>query len=176
MMLPTLATERIVLRPLVPEDAAAAHKFLSDEQVMRFWSSGPHADLAETESYIVHNCTGGAHESWAITEAEGPAIGWVNFTERRPGVYEIGYILARDAWGRGIAREALGMAIAHVFETLGARRIFADTDPDNAASIALLERLGFAREGLLRQEWLTHLGVRDTIIFGLLASEWRSQS
>jgi RimJ/RimL family protein N-acetyltransferase len=52
--------------------------------------------------------------------------------------------------------------------------VFADTDPENAASIALLERLGFRREGLLRGEWETHIGVRDSVILGLLRDEWRS--
>ena len=160
-MLPTLRTERLVLRPLAPEDARDAHRFLSDERVMRYWSSGPHADLAETAAYIAGNCTGGAHESWAV-----------NLCERRPDVYETGYILSAEYWGRGLAREAIAAALDHVFGPRGARRVFADTDPDNAASIALLERLGFTREGLLREEWRTHLGIRDTLILGLLASEW----
>ena len=55
----------------------------------------------------------------------------------------------------------------------GQRRVFADTDPDNRGSIALLERLGFRLEGRLRGEWHTHIGVRDSLIYGLLAEEWR---
>ena len=55
----------------------------------------------------------------------------------------------------------------------GQRRVFADTDPENVSSLALLERLGFRREGLLRGEWATHLGVRDSVILGLLRDEWR---
>ena len=47
------------------------------------------------------------------------------------------------------------------------------TDPENAASVALLGRLGFKLEGQLRGEWETHIGVRDSLIFGLLAEEWR---
>jgi RimJ/RimL family protein N-acetyltransferase len=173
-MLPTLRTERLVLRPLVPEDARDAYRFLSNEQVMRYWSSGPHTDIAETERYIVGNCTGGSHESWAITETGGPAIGWVNLGERRPGVYETGYILSADYWGRGLAREALGAGLEYVFGTFGARRIFADTDPENMASIKMLEGMGFTREGLLRSEWETHIGIRDSLIFGILRDEWKS--
>ena len=56
----------------------------------------------------------------------------------------------------------------------GARRVFADTDPENDASIALLQRLGFRREGVLRAEWETHIGVRDSVILGLLKDEWRT--
>lgn len=106
-MLPTLKTERLVLRPLVPEDANDARRFLRDERVMRYWSSGPHQDIAETERSILGNCTGGSHESWAIIEAGGAAIGWINLGERRPRVYETGYIPSFDWWGRGLAGEAL---------------------------------------------------------------------
>lgn len=164
-----------MLRPLVPEDARDAYRFLSDSQVMHYWSNGPHGDIAQTERYIVGNCTGGSHESWAITESGGPAIGWINLGERRPGVYETGYILDASWWGRGFAREALSAGIDHVFGTLGARRIFADTDPENTASIKMLEGLGFACEGRLRGEWETHIGIRDSLIFGILREEWDSK-
>jgi [ribosomal protein S5]-alanine N-acetyltransferase len=164
-----------VLRPLGPEDARDAHRFLSDERVMKYWSSGPHADIAETERYILGNCKGGSHESWAITEAGGVAIGWINLGERRPQVYETGYTLCADYWGWGFAREALNAGLDHVFATLGARRVFADCDPENTASIRLVESLGFIREGHLRAEWETHIGVRDSLIFGLLRHEWTGQ-
>lgn len=170
--LPTLRTLRLILRPLVPDDARDAHRFLSDERVMRYWSSGPHVDIAETERYIVGNCVGGTHESWAITEPGGPAIGWVNLGERRPAVYEMGYILSADRWGGGLAREAVRAGLDHVFGECNARRIFADCDPENIASIRLVESLGFIREGHLRGEWETHLGIRDSLIFGILRNEW----
>ena len=54
----------------------------------------------------------------------------------------------------------------------GQRRVFADTDPDNRFSIGLLQKLGFQLEGHLRAEWETHIGVRDTLLFGLLRDEW----
>jgi ribosomal-protein-alanine N-acetyltransferase len=102
------------------------------------------------------------------------AIGWVAAGEKRQGgVTEIGYILARDHWGKGIAAEAVSAVIDQLFAE-GQRRIFADTDPENTASLALLDRLGFKREGYLRAEWETHIGVRDSVILGLLSDEWRS--
>jgi RimJ/RimL family protein N-acetyltransferase len=82
--------------------------------------------------------------------------------------------LYRAHWGRGIATEAVAALIDELFAE-GQRRLFADTDPDNVASIALVERLGFKREALLRAEWETHIGVRDSLIFGILADEWRAQ-
>ncbi len=64
--------------------------------------------------------------------------------------------------------------IDYGFGALGLRRIYADTDPDNAGSNRLLEHLGFTGEGRLRAEWETHIGVRDSLIWGLLADEWRA--
>jgi len=54
------------------------------------------------------------------------------------------------------------------FDTLELHRIAADVDPDNSASLSLFLRAGFQREGLLRGNWKTHLGVRDSVILGKL--------
>ncbi|PMY02106.1 GNAT family N-acetyltransferase, partial [Pseudomonas sp. MPR-R2A5] len=92
--------------------------------------------------------------------------------EKRPGVSEIGYLVARQHWGSGIAREAVSAVLDQVLRVEGQRRVIADTDPENTASNGLLKALGFTLEGRLREEWETHLGVRDTFLWGLLASDW----
>lgn len=179
MTVPTLKTARLVLRQLRADEADAIALFavLSDPEVMIWWSSGPHESLAETREYLARNA---ADEQdwlcWAITMGDDAALGWVILMDGRPGVGEIGYILRRDHWGRGIAREAVGRAVAYGFDDLGFRRIFADTDPENVGSIALLERLGFQYEGRLRGEWQTHIGVRDSLIYGLLRDEWAART
>lgn len=171
-MLPTLASARLVLRPLLHADADALHPVFADEGTMRYWSGPPHADLAETRAYVAGNAAQDDWLTWAITEDGGPALGWVTLGAHRDGVRELGYVLHRDFWGQGYAREAVATVIDHGFAAMGLRRIFADCDPDNAGSIRLLESLGFRREGHLRGEWETHLGIRDSLIFGLLSAEW----
>jgi len=179
MPAPTLTTARLVLRHLRADKAEAEALFavLSDPQVMIWWSSGPHQSLAETSDYVARNS---AEEEdwlcWAITAGDDVALGWVILMDGKPGVGEIGYILRRDKWGSGIAREAVSRVIDHGFGDLELRRIFADTDPENAGSIALLERLGFQYEGQLRGEWETHIGVRDSLIYGLLRDEWMEKT
>ena len=86
---------------------------------------------------------------------------------------EIGYSLARPHWRKGYAREAVSRLLDLLFREEGNRRVFADTDPDNVGSNTLLERLGFVCEGRLRGEWETHIGVRDSFIWGMLAEEWK---
>lgn len=175
MPAPTLTTDRLVLRQIRADDAEALFPVLSDPEVMIWWSSGPHQSLAETAEYVASNATEGqGFECWAITADDDIALGWVILIDGKPAVKEIGYILHRDQWRSGIAREAVGRVIEYGFTELELRRIFADTDPENTGSIGLLERLGFQREGHLRSEWETHIGVRDSLIFGLLQSEWRT--
>lgn len=170
-----LETDRLVLRQLMNDDARALHAALSDPVVMRWWSSGPHSSLAETEAYVARNAEQTEDwRCWAITEAGDEAIGWVVLIQKRPGVQEIGYILRRDRWRQGYAREAVAAVISRTFSSSATRRVMADTDPDNTASVRLLESLGFVREGLLRGEWETHIGIRDSLILGLLRGEWNA--
>jgi len=173
MTAPTLTTARLVLRQLREDDAAALFPVLSDPEVMIWWSSGPHTSLAETADYVKGNAAEGqGYDCWAITAGDDVALGWVILIDGKPDVKEIGYILHREHWGNGIAREAVSRVIDHGFDDLKLRRIFADTDPENAGSISLIQRLGFQYEGRLRGEWETHIGVRDSLIFGLLQDEW----
>lgn len=68
--------------------------------------------------------------------------------------------------------EALGALISYAFENLALHRLEADIDPRNTASARSLERLGFQREGLLRERWIVAGEVSDTAFYGLLRSEW----
>jgi RimJ/RimL family protein N-acetyltransferase len=86
---------------------------------------------------------------------------------------EIGYALARDCWARGYMQEALTGFIAWLFDTLGLHRLEADVDPANLASARSLRRMGFQRDGLLRESWLVDGEVSDSELHGLLAREWR---
>ena len=173
MIATTLFGKRLILRQLHVNDAPALFEVLSDDNVMLFWSSGPHTDIEETQKYIAWNADSTVgHICWAITLDEVTALGWVVLLPRRQNTFELGYILGRSHWRKGYVSEAVGMALDFAFNHLDARRIMADTDPDNMASIALLEKLGFRQEGHLREEWETHIGVRDSLLFGLLRSEW----
>ena len=169
---PVITTARLVLRPRTATDADALFPAMSDPAVMHFWSRAPYGDVDALRADFARVHAG--WRAWAIIRsADGATIGFVAAGEKwHGGVSEVGYLLARDAHRQGFAREALAGLIATLFAE-GQRRVSADVDPDNAPSIALLNRLGFRREGRLRDEWRTHIGVRDSLIFGLLAAEWR---
>jgi ribosomal-protein-alanine N-acetyltransferase len=169
--IPRLETARLRLRTRTAADADALFPSFADAELMHYWSHGPHETVEQTRAKFAEAFA--LWRAWALTlQGDDRAIGFVAVGEKRPGVSELGYMLARAHWGRGIAREAVGAVLDQLFRVERQRRVFADTDPDNAPSNALLETLGFQREGLLRAEWETHIGVRDTVLWGLLASDW----
>jgi [ribosomal protein S5]-alanine N-acetyltransferase len=171
---PLLESARLRMRPLSVDDAEAMHLIYGDEEAMRWWSHPPHTSLDETRARMEKNIGSPDWRAWAITlKGDDTAVGQLAAHEKRQGkVIEIGYSLARTHWGKGYAREAVSRLLDLLFRDEGNRRVFADTDPDNAGSNGLLEGLGFVCEGRLRGEWETHLGVRDSFIWGLLAEEW----
>lgn len=161
---PRLEAPGLVLRPLETSDAEALFAAHSDPRTHQYWSSAPHKSVAQTEVYIEDTISAG--RSWAITEAGGEALGRIALFELREGVADIGIIMRPDATGRGLASKALALVCGYGFDTLDLHRIAADVDPDNSASLSLFLRAGFQREGLLRGNWKTHLGVRDSVILG----------
>ena len=164
------------MRPQTVADARALHEAYADQALMTWWSSAPQATVADTESYLADRTMPGDWRGWVMVErASGSVIGTLSTKDTRHRVAEIGYLLVRRFWGRGYAREGVARLIDLLFAE-GHRRVMADADPDNAASNRLLEALGFTCEGRLRAEWETHIGVRDSLIWGLLADEWISSS
>ena len=119
---------------------------------------------------------GGLQWGIALDDDDGRIIGTVTLCafaldHRR---CEIGYALGADHWGQGLAGEAVARALAFAFDELDLARIEADVDPRNDASIRLLERLGFQREGLLRARWRVAGEVQDALVYGLLREDRRS--
>ena len=160
------------MRPESVDDAVALHEAYRDVALMR-WSSAPHATVADTVAYLTPDGQHPHWRGWAMTIAgSDDAIGTLAATERRRGVAEIGYLLVRTHWGQGYAREGVTRLLDLLFGDEGYAGVYADTDPDNAGSIALLERLGFRREGVLAGEWETHIGLRDSVIYALSRDEW----
>jgi RimJ/RimL family protein N-acetyltransferase len=172
---PWLATRRSILRPLARADAPALLPSFADPEVMRWWSRGPFTSEQELADWLVPApgaWPGG--RSWAVAESDtGPAIGRLAAMDRGDGVSELAYLVVRERQGHGTAREALARLIDHLIAGEGYRRLFADVDPDNAASNRLVERFGFTLEGRLREALTTHIGPRDSLISALLAREWR---
>jgi RimJ/RimL family protein N-acetyltransferase len=173
VILPVLETQRLRLRALEPGDAEALHPTLADPESMTWWSHPPMQSLEATREHLERNAATPGWRNWYFAPRDGgAALGFVAVGEKRNGPLELGYLIVRERRGEGLMREAVSCVLDQLFGTEARRRVFADTDPDNRNSRALLERLGFTLEGRLRGEWETHIGVRDSLIYGLLREEW----
>ncbi|PRQ07198.1 GNAT family N-acetyltransferase [Enhygromyxa salina] len=177
--LPTLDAARVRLRWLTLADASDVFEVFRDPDTMRYWSSLPMQRREQASALIeqIHACF--ANQSlyqWGVERrSDGRVIGTVTLasldvSNRRA---DIGFALARDTWGSGYMSEAASAVLSFGFDTLGLERVEADVDPRNAASLVLLERLGFVREGLLRERWRVGTEVADSAMLGLLRREWR---
>ncbi|HWE28841.1 MAG TPA: GNAT family protein [Polyangia bacterium] len=175
---PTLTTLRLRLRALRAEDAVALFDVFADDETMRYWSTPPHSSLAVTAKMvteIIARNISNAGSEWAITSADSDvAIGKIGHWQwqRTHSRSEIGFILRRDHWRRGLGVEALRAAVGYGFTTLGLNSIEAQLDAANTASARTLERVGFRREGCTRQSYFDGRNYGDTLIYGLLASEF----
>src|SRR5262245_21830836 len=148
---------------------------------MRYWSTPPMTALSEAEALlrdIQRHAEGTTLFQWGIARREDDlVIGTCTLfrIDREHRRCELGYILRRDLWGRGLATEALTAVLTHAFGPLGLHRVEADIDPRNAASLRLVERLGFTREGHLRERYFVAGDIQDSVIYGLLAPDWRAR-
>lgn len=175
----TLPTARLALRPLCLDDAAPLFAMYSDIEFMRYWSFPAMKRFEQAVDYLARRMQGSAAELeivWAIElTATREVIGLcslfnVDMASKRA---EIGFGLQRPFWGQGYMSEAARAVVDCAFDVFGLRRLEADIDPRNVASIRLVERLGFIREGLLRERWLIDGRIADSAIYGLLQTDRR---
>jgi ribosomal-protein-alanine N-acetyltransferase len=152
--IPTLQTERLILREMLLEDAPALHPMFSDAETMRFMYMLPHTTVEETQHHLWHDKH--RHEGtcyWTIVRRDtDEAIGTIGFLGGTsiPGM---GYIIRRDQWGEGIVVEAAQAALAYGFTELGYDRVELWINEQNTASQRVADKLGFTRVGRLRQRY-----------------------
>ncbi len=176
-----LRTERLLLRPLIPTDAAALFEVFSDDKVMRYWSGAAWSCIDQAYDKI-------AQYSKSLRENESIGLGIINsqtnlvigscslfHLDAQCKRAEIGYGMASTSWGKGYMHEALIALINFGFEELDLNRLEADIDPRNTASLRTVERLGFIHEGHLRERWIVEGEVSDSSIYGMLRLDWLAQ-
>ncbi len=159
----------------------ALYQVFADPAVTRYWSAPPLADLAAARALLqeIHDyfARGNLYQ-WGIALAETDQVigtvtlAWIDRDHRRA---EVGFALAASAWGQGYATEAVARLIEHAFGDMELHRLGADLDPRNEPSLRLLERLGFQREGLLRERYHLAGEIQDSLIMGLLRREWAAR-
>lgn len=167
-----LETERLILRMWTLDDAPAAFEICRDAEVMKYIGTGkPYETVEQAEEFTRRAA---AHQKangfcrWAMVFKETrEIIGSCGFA-RLPaiGEIELGYLIRRKYWGKGLATEAAAACLRYGFEKLGFREIIALTDLENAASHRVLEKIGFTRRGVELfgdEENLVYLAIRTSI-------------
>jgi RimJ/RimL family protein N-acetyltransferase len=178
--LPTLTAPRVTLRWLTGQDVDALYGIFSTPEVMTYWSCPPYQDIAEAKELLTSIESGFETKTlfqWGVASNEDDSIiGTCTLFQLDAGNRraEIGYVLGREYWGKGYMGEALMRLMAFCFEDLDLVRLEADVDPRNSASIRSLERLGFQREGFLRERWIVDGKIMDSLFYGLLRRDWEA--
>tara|TARA_R110000764_G_scaffold57276_1_gene124733 strand:- start:1001 stop:1537 length:537 start_codon:yes stop_codon:yes gene_type:complete len=165
------------MRPLNPiADGPALHAIFGNPDCCTWLPDPAFRDVKTTIAKLKSWTNGFEATSWTIAQTEdGPAVGRISLYNigRDPNVWEAACMVAPAARGQNFAARGLSYAVGFLFATTTARRVYADIDPDNHASLKTFEKLGFTREGQLRGEWETHIGIRDSVIYGLLRTDPR---
>lgn len=178
-----LETERTALRSPDRDDLDWIRKLFHHEQV---WGLGTYAKpstadqletfyeetLSSEDSVHLLVCVDPAGSPGRVEDRTEP-VGLVAMTDHDPerGTAELGYWLDPDAWGEGYATEAAGRLVRYGFDQRALRKWSAKIVGGNDRSVAVVERLGFTKEGTHREEWYLDGAWRDMLWFGLLRTE-----
>ncbi|CAN5477657.1 GNAT family protein [soil metagenome] len=179
---PTLQTVRLSLRPFAESDADAIYALQSNPRVVRYWDSPPWSDRSRAKRFL-ETCKEMEHDGsgarLAIDRREDNRfIGWCCLVEWNPDYRSaiLGYCFEEAAWGRNFATESAAALLQWAFDTLDLNRVQSETDTRNLASARVLEKLGFEREGTLRENCIVDGEISDSWIYGLLRRQWQASA
>ncbi len=178
-----IETERLILREFVAQDWPAVLAYQRDPRYLQFYplTNRTEAEVRDFVQMFLNQQSEIPRRKFqlAITlQNDDQVIGSCGIRRKPENDWEadIGFELAPDHWGRGFATEAAGAIVNYGFQDLELHRISSWCIADNTASARVLEKVGLRPEGRLRDN--EHFKGRwwDTLLFGLLKSEWRSDA
>lgn len=173
----SLRGERVVLREFAVDDVDQVLALVGDERVTA-WLSFDSRSRAEADAMVAGTLERARAEPrseyyLAVALPAGDEIvGFVRLGLDGVQAAKLGYAVHADKWGRGYATEAVRLMLDFGFGRLGLQRISAAIGPDNAASIAVVRRLGLQYEGRIRHHVHTNGAWRDSLLYSVLADEW----
>jgi [ribosomal protein S5]-alanine N-acetyltransferase len=156
METPVIETERLILRPLTEGDAKAVFEgWASDQEVARFMRWNLHKNIEETKEWLVSEEAAAMSEdiyNWGFILKESQRLigsGGLIYSHQHQ-LYELGYALARDCWGKGLTTEAARRIVEYAKDELKIERLFAAHAIDNVASGKIINKIGFTyqKEGV----------------------------
>lgn len=175
---PLIETERLLLQPMEAGHIDFVFQHFSDPEINRYILDDEPVQTMEQAQEIVdfYVPPRKSYNRWVLTlKTYLTPIGTCGFHkwDQRNHHAEIGYDLGTTYWHKGYMTEALQAVLQHGFEKMELNRIEAIVYPENTASLRVLERLGFQKEGLLRQSFRQGDRYYDHWLLSLLKDEWR---
>ncbi|MCL2652694.1 MAG: GNAT family N-acetyltransferase [Propionibacteriaceae bacterium] len=174
----TLKTDRLLLRRFSIDDTDAMFdNWASDPEVTKFLKWPAYTDKAPLRQYLTEAMTSYDSDEtylWAVElNADGTLIGSIVAKGGHDEIEmkEVGYSLGRQWWGQGYATEATGAVIRFLFDQVGVNRVEAVHDPDNPASGRVMAKCGMRQEGVLRARERSNQGIRDAVMWAILAGD-----
>ncbi|MGM9986281.1 MAG: GNAT family N-acetyltransferase [Bacillaceae bacterium] len=171
--LPTLETERLLLRKITLEDVGDMYEYASDHEVTKFVTWYPHQSLIETRSfieYVLQQYKKNKVAPWGIEYKEnGKLIGTIDFVwwDKQKRHAEIGYAISKHYWGKGLTTEAASALVQFGFEQMDLVRIQARCLVDNIASKRVMEKIGMSFEEMKKKEILVKGEFKDIEIYAI---------
>ena len=174
---PVLNTSRLVLKQILEEDAEHLFQILSNPAVLQFCDLPLHQNIPDSKKFICEIDEGYKSKNqicWGIFQlSNNQLIGlcrFYNFNARHQFV-SIGFELATEYWGGGLMKEALTCAITYLFTGCHVNRIEAQVFTGNEKSVKLLEKIGFKKEGIMRQNFLIDGKLQDSLLYSILQED-----
>lgn len=176
----SLRSERLAMIPCSVDDAADLYEYAKNPDVGPHAGWKPHESVEESreiiEGLFLPSGAWGIHEIGSVG-LPGPMIGTIalEVDRFRPDAKskEIGYSLAKDAWGKGYMTEASAEVIRYAFENLEMEILTICTSPVNKRSQRVAKKNGFTYEGRIRKAYRIYTGeLRDSLVFSLTKEEW----
>lgn len=172
----TLQGQRVRLREFSMEDLDAVATIVGDDRVTTFMSFDSRTrEQAETmlEGILERARSEPRTEFYLAIEpiSGGPAVGTIRLAFSGVKAAKLGYLVDADQWGNGYATDAVRTMINYAWEVLDLHRITAAVGPQNAASLAVVKRVGMEYEGRLRDHVFTNGDWRDSLLYSLLRSD-----
>jgi ribosomal-protein-alanine N-acetyltransferase len=148
-----LETERLILRPWTLEDADALFEICRDSDVMlHIGNRKPYESVDDAVKFLnwaVSYQKKNGFCRWAVIEkSSGKIVGSCGFLRQKCDDKDLGYLFAREVWGKGLATEAGRACLQYGFEKLNFTKVIALTDVDHFVSQKVLEKIGFTRRGI----------------------------
>ena len=175
---PTLETTRLRLRPVRDTDAEMLFSLHGNATVLRYWDAPPWTDRDRARKFILachEMAERGTGARLAVKRiSDGDFLGWCGLSSWNPEYRSasLGYCFSESSWGHGYATESARSMLTWAFDTLDLNRVHSETDTRNVASARVLEKLGFVREGMKREDCVVNGEVSDSWVYGLLRREW----